>query len=74
MGGDDEALPSSMPTEHKAYVEEQYQTFLKQRQEEKKKKEQANKPPPPPEGISPKALGMQRDKRSKVPITDQVGS
>lgn len=70
--GKDDSVPSSMPTDHQGYVEEQYKLFMKQRQEEKKRKEQANKPPPPPEGISPKALGMKRDDDSVVQITKQV--
>lgn len=73
-------VPSSMPTENRAYVDEQYQKFMaerrKQKEAEAKKREEEmkkNAPPKPPPGISPKKLGLVRDATSStVELTQQV--
>ena len=48
-------IPSDMPTEHRAMIQEKYAEFMKQRGDEKKKKQQQEKQtqdyPKPPEGI-----------------------
>jgi hypothetical protein len=75
-----DSMPSSMPTENRAYVDEQYQKFMaerrKQKETEAKKKEEEmkkNAPPKPTPGISPKSLGLVRDPgASRVEITQQV--
>lgn len=71
-------IPSDMPTEHTNMIREKYDEFLKDREERKesqRQQEQKQEYPRPPKGISPKDLGLKRDKKlSKVELTDQVRS
>lgn len=73
MNGDLGNLPSSMPTEHKKAVEEQYKTFMEERARKKKEEQERNKPPPPPEGPSPMKMGLTRADDSGVALTKQIG-
>jgi hypothetical protein len=77
-------MPTSMPTEHQQYVEEEYEKFMQQRQQQKKgnsqqsgqqQHKQKEKPAPqiPKEnGFSPKERGMKRSAESRVSLTNQV--
>jgi hypothetical protein len=82
-----DSMPSTMPTENRAYIDEQYNKFMSDRRKQKEDKEKAaraeakkreeemkkNAPPKPTPGISPKSLGLTRDPaKAKVALTDQV--
>lgn len=77
-------IPSSMPTEQRQYVEEEYQKFMKQRKEQKQQQQQQQQRQqqqqqqqpqeiPKAQGFSPKKFGMFRmESNSTVPLNDQV--
>lgn len=77
----------SAPTEHQAYIAEQYQKFMQERKEKRLRKdeeerrrqyeeylkEHGGKPPPqPPVLPTPSQLGQRRDASSPVPLTPQA--
>lgn len=80
LGEGIDSTPTSMPTEHQKYVDEQYEKFMSERrkkqQDEIRRKEEEikrNAPPKPTPGISPMKLGISRDPAvNNIPLTRQV--
>lgn len=71
-------IPSSLPTEQREYVEEEYQKFMKQRKEQKQKEQrqqqqQQQQEIPKAKGFSPKKFGMVRlESNSTISLNEQV--